>query len=134
YGGNSYFASGSAPGVAHMVNAVVGTVVTSSASKVVLNKPLTLTATVTGNSPTGTINFKDGSVSIAGCSAVPLSGGVATCVTSALTLGSHSITAVYSGNGGNAANTSPAFIQTVIKKPVIVPALFLLLMSDPPAV
>jgi hypothetical protein len=44
---------------------------------------------------------------------VTLSGGVATCTTSALASGSHSITASYSGNTSYNAATSSALVQTV---------------------
>ena len=72
----------------------------------IFGSPLTLTATVTGNSPTGTINFMLGGASIAGCSAVPLVGGVATCTISSLAIGNSNISAIYSGDGQNAAGSS----------------------------
>ena len=56
---------------------------------------VTFTATVTGVAPTGSVNFTDGGTSIAGCSAVALTGSgntrTAACSTSALTAGTHSI-------------------------------------------
>jgi hypothetical protein len=42
-----------------------------------------------------------------------LAGSVATRTTSALTQGSHTITAVYSGDASNATSTSPAVQQVV---------------------
>jgi len=42
-----------------------------------------------------------------------LSGAVATLTTSALAQGTHPITAVYSGNAGNTASTSPSVSQVV---------------------
>jgi hypothetical protein len=57
----------------------------------------TLTATVTGNSPTGSLAFsKDGTA----ISTVPLSNGVAT-LTQTLTAGSYAFTASYSGDAKN---------------------------------
>ncbi|HEX7677748.1 MAG TPA: Ig-like domain repeat protein [Thermoanaerobaculia bacterium] len=53
---------------------------------------MTFTATVSGDSPTGTVTFKDGANPMAGCSAVLLSGATAVCTTSTLSVGSHSIT------------------------------------------
>lgn len=73
----------------------------------------TLTATVTGASPTGTVLFKDGATTIGGCAAKPVSGGSATCTVYSLTPGAHSITAVYSGDINNAGSTSPPLVQTV---------------------
>lgn len=80
----------------------------------IYGQSVTLTATVSGGvNPTGTINFLDGTSSISGCSAVSLSGTAATCTTSALSAGSHSITAAYSGDSNNAAATSTALAQSV---------------------
>jgi sugar lactone lactonase YvrE len=47
------------------------------------------------------------------CSAVTLVSGQATCTTSALAIGAHSITAVYSGDAYNAPSTSGVLTQTV---------------------
>jgi hypothetical protein len=77
------------------------------------------TATVTGTNPTASVNFTDGAASIAGCSAAALSGSgnnrTASCATSGLTAGSHTIVAIYSGDGANAASSSAALSQTVNK-------------------
>jgi hypothetical protein len=50
--------------------------------------------------PTGTVNFTAGGASIAGCSAVKLSGNVAKCTTTALGKGSQQIRGVYAGSLG----------------------------------
>jgi hypothetical protein len=96
----------------------VGSVVlASSLNPSTVGSSVTFTATVTGNAPTGTVVFKDGASVIAGCSAQPLGGSgssrTAQCTTSALTQGSHSITAAYSGDAGNGAATSDALVQVV---------------------
>ena len=107
---------------ANVTNVVVActdtVVVTSVGVYSTLNPSLsgqsaTFIASVTGIAPTGTINFKDGAASIGGCAAKPLSAGVATCATSALTLGDHNITASYSGDGNNPATASPVLVQSV---------------------
>ena len=67
---------------------------------------MTFTATVTGSAPTGTVTFNEGVAVL--CNAVPLAGGQAQCSTSALTVGSHSIVASYSGDAANAASVSTA--------------------------
>ncbi|TMH47883.1 MAG: hypothetical protein E6H60_12795, partial [Betaproteobacteria bacterium] len=76
-----------------------------------------LTATVSGAAPTGTVNFQDGASSIAGCSAVALSGGgntpTAVCHVSSLSVGTHSIVANYSGDASNTASASSALSQVV---------------------
>ena len=81
------------------------TAVTTSASAVAASSSVTFTATVSGSSPVGTVNFKDGDSSIAGCGAVALSMGSAQCVTSFATIGTKTITAVYSGDTNNATST-----------------------------
>jgi hypothetical protein len=76
---------------------------------------VTFTASVSGSAgvATGTVNFRDGSTSISGCGAVALASGSATCSTAALAAGSHSITAVYSGNDSYNTATSTAVTQSV---------------------
>src|SRR5439155_4267672 len=80
---------------------------------------VTFTATVSGSAPTGTVNFKDGAASITGCAAAALTGSgnirTATCATSSLTVATHSISAVYSGDATNNGSTSPSFSQVVNK-------------------
>jgi hypothetical protein len=75
---------------------------------------VTFTATVrpasaTGT-PTGTVTFMDGGTTIG---SVTISGGVATFTTSTLASGSHSITAVYSGDATFAASTSTRLVEQV---------------------
>ncbi|MGH9081812.1 MAG: Ig-like domain repeat protein, partial [Acidimicrobiales bacterium] len=69
----------------------------SSGNPSTVGQSVTLTATVTGYSPTGSVEFKDGGNAISGCGAQTLSSGTATCTTSSLSTGSNSITAVYGG-------------------------------------
>jgi hypothetical protein len=91
------------------------TVVTSSVNPSTAAQSVTFTATVTGagGTPTGTVSFRADGTTISGCSAVALSGGSATCATSALASGARAITAAYSGNATFAASTSSALTQTV---------------------
>ena len=65
--------------------------------------------------PTGTVAFKDGSATIAGCATQALTAGVATCtVTYPSPAGSpHAITAVYSGDTDYATSTSGVLVHTV---------------------
>jgi len=71
-------------------------------------QPVTYTATVSGNSPTGTVTFMDGTTSIGTASLV---NGLAS-LTTTLTAGSHSITAAYSGDANNPPVTTNAFTFT----------------------
>ena len=93
------------------------TTMASSVNPSTVGASVTFTASVTGSSPTGNVNFTDGESSIAGCAAVSLTGTgntrSAQCSTSALTQGTHSIVASYGGDSGNAASVSASLSQVV---------------------
>lgn len=87
------------------------TTLASSLNPSVAGQSVTFTVTVLGTSPTGTVKVKDGGTEI--CSQT-LSNSQASCMTGALSVGSHSMTAVYVGDATNAASTSQSvLIQTV---------------------
>jgi hypothetical protein len=87
------------------------TTVTSSLNPSVLSQNVTLTATVTPSSVTGTVLFFDGP-SFLGMRT--LVNGQATFSTSLLTIGAHLITADYLGDASNPASLSPSLAQSVI--------------------
>jgi hypothetical protein len=96
--------------------------VASAAASTIFGQAVTVTATIAVQSPgaghpSGTVEFKDGSADIAGCSAQPVSAttATATCTTSALSVATHSITATYSGDPNFTGSTSSALTQTVNK-------------------
>jgi hypothetical protein len=113
------------------VNSPLATTTTlqASASSITAGSSLTLTATVAQSStpgkasaafhaamnasavPTGTVTFFDGTTSLG--SRTLNASGVATFSISSLAVGSHSITASYSGDTGDAASTSAAVTITV---------------------
>ena len=78
---------------------------------------VTFTATVTGSSPTGTVDLADGGSALSGCTGLALTGSgntrTAACTTSSLAAGTHSIVATYSGDAANAPSTSAALSQVV---------------------
>jgi hypothetical protein len=86
------------------------TVVAGAPNPSAFGQPFVATATVGGgSSPTGTVTFTvDGS----GANTVPLSGGSASFSTSSLGVGTHTIVAMYSGDGGNLPS-SGSYTQTV---------------------
>ena len=105
------------------------TTLASSLNPSIVSNSVTFTATVSGSSPTGTVAFMDGVTTIAGCGAQPVSGaGQAACTTSSLTLGTHSITAAYSGDANNLASVSAALSQVV--NPAIIPSVSITLASS----
>ena len=89
----------------------------ASANPSVAGQPVTLTAHVTsGGAPVtaGTVSFRDGGAILPACSAQPLNAsGHAICVSSALTIGTHSLTAVFSGNATHSSSASCLLTQTV---------------------
>jgi hypothetical protein len=87
----------------------------SSANPSMAGGVVTFTVTVTGDSPGGTVQFMDGSDTLGSrdLSPVTLSTSTASLEVSSLTAGSHSITAVYSGNANNAGSTSAVLTQAV---------------------
>ena len=97
--------------------AATTTTLTSSANPSTVGVNVTFTATVNGNAPTGSVNFKDGGASISGCAAATVTGGgnsrTAACTTSSLSLGAHSVVASYSGDAANTSSNSIALSQLV---------------------
>ncbi len=89
------------------------TSLTSSPNPSNAGQSVTFTATVTGASPTGTVEFREGG-SLLGSGSLNGS-GQATFATSALAVGDHSIVAAYLGDANNAASTSTAVVQSVGK-------------------
>jgi hypothetical protein len=89
----------------------------------VKGQPVTFTATVGitspgATNPGGTVDFSDGGATIAGCAGLPVNAATntATCTTSALTVGSHSVTGAYSGDTNfNGSSTAAAVASTVNK-------------------
>ena len=102
-------------GVAAASLPATNTALSTSGTPAVQGARVTFTATVTGTgaTPTGSINFTDGGTSINGCNPVVLSGGSATCSTSILAVGSHTIVANYSGDAGNAPSASSPLTQVI---------------------
>ena len=75
-----------------------------------VNQSVTLTATVAGYAPTGAATFSvDGVV----LGPVSLNAGIATTTVAGLSLGAHTITASYGGDGNNLPSTSPVVTQSV---------------------
>ena len=88
------------------------TTVVSSVNPSNEGQAIVFTASVAGNSPTGTVQFMDGGTNL-GTPVALSGGGVAQLITSTLTRGTHSITAVYGGDGNNGASQSSVLVQIV---------------------
>jgi uncharacterized repeat protein (TIGR02543 family) len=95
----------------------------SGNSSVIYGAANTLTATISSNTATGTVNFKNGSSSISGCSSQTVTAGVATCTTWKPSVGTYSsITAVYSGDSNLSGSTSGTVTLTVTAAPLSITA------------
>ena len=105
-GDADYGQSTSAPVAQSVVVAMTKTTLTGTPNPSTFGQPVTLTATVLGVviRPTGTITFRDGAT-VLGTAALDAN-GVATLITSALGVGSHSITATYEGDANFGMSTS----------------------------
>ncbi len=86
------------------------TAITSSANPSVWGQSVTFTATVSGTGATGTVTFKDGGTTLSNAT---LTSGTATYSTSTLSVGSHTITAIYSGDTHFAGSASSSLAQTI---------------------
>jgi hypothetical protein len=117
YAGSSSFNSSTSSAVNQTVNKDgSSTTVSSSLNPSTSGQSVTFTATVSASAPgsgtpTGTVTFLDGGVSIGNGT---LSGGQATFSTSGLATGTHTITASYGGDGNFNSSTSAAITQTVM--------------------
>jgi hypothetical protein len=102
--------------VTQTVNAVSTiTALSSSVGTSVFGQSVTFIANVTPNAATGTVTFKDGSKTLG---TGILSAGSASFSINSLTVGSHTITAVYGGDTNDNGSTSSSITETVTK-PVI---------------
>ena len=105
YGGNPVNASSTSAVVSLAVNPTAQSAVTLSASPnpAAVNQPVTFTATVTGNAPTGTVTFSDGATALG---TATISVGKASVSYTFTTTGTKSVQAAYSGDVNNASANS----------------------------
>jgi hypothetical protein len=113
YGGDSNFATSNSTVTQIVGQAATSLALTSSANPSIITTPVTLTATVTPFSVpvllSGSVTFMDGSSPVAGCSsavAINSATGQASCTTTALTVGPHSITATYTADPNYKSSSS----------------------------
>ncbi len=113
YGGDSTYAGVTSNAIAQIVAAAPAVIsLTSSANPATFGQSLSLTVSISPATATGTVQFLDGAAPLG---TVTLSGGSAVLSLSALSVDSHSITAVYSGDTNIPGGTSPVLIQTIAK-------------------
>jgi hypothetical protein len=113
YAGNSDLLTSTSTAISERIAAVLTpttTTLTSDLNPSTIGSGVLLTATVSPSSATGTLTFKDGAAALETVTVGHGSGGY---TTSAFAIGSHSLTAVFSGSGTYAGSTSAGLTQTV---------------------
>jgi len=106
------YASASSTATLTVGKAIPASSVVSSLNPSIFASPVVFTATVTSTAgtPTGTVAFYDGTTLL---NTVTISGGTSVYSTSSLATGTHSITAVYSGDSNFAPVTSSAVAELI---------------------
>jgi hypothetical protein len=112
YGGDVTYAGSTSNVVAQVVAAAPAVTLTSSPNPSAAGQAVSFTATIVPASATGSVQFLDGGT-VLGTTAI--SGSSAVLALSTLPVGTHSVTAVYSGDNNNPGATSAVLIQTVNK-------------------
>jgi uncharacterized repeat protein (TIGR03803 family) len=118
YNGVPDFSSSTSSALSQVVNPATSTVtLTSSLNPSTLGQSVTFTATVApefSGTPKGTVKFKNRNATLGSAT---LTDDVATLTTTALGVGTHSITAVYDGNASFSGSTSSVLAQVVNPAP-----------------
>ena len=115
YNGDANYSTSTSSAVTQTVNSGSSATTTSLASSSptsTYGSSVTFTATVSSASATGTVTFKDGATTFGSSNVVA---GTASLSTSTLAVGSHQVTAVYSGDANFTGSTSAPLTQTVNK-------------------
>jgi len=110
YGGDSNDSSSTSSALTQVVEQGSSTTLSSSVNPAPYGGVVTFTATVSPSAATGSVTFYDSGTSLGSAS---LSSGLASFATSSLAAGSHSITAIYSGNSTYAGSTSASLNETI---------------------
>jgi hypothetical protein len=123
FGGSTTFLGSISPTITVNVTGTAATAtttaLTASASSITTGGSITFTASITPaagstGTPTGTVNFLDGTTTLGSGT---VASGKATFTTTALTTGSHNITAAYSGDAAFSPSTSSIVTITVNAAP-----------------
>src|SRR5213075_31645 len=93
------------------------TTLTSSLNPATVGASVTFTASISGSNPSGSVSFIADGSALSGCSGVILTGSgntrTASCNSSSLAVGSHSVVASYSGDAGNAPSSNAPLTQVI---------------------
>lgn len=118
YSGDNNYSASSTTYTESVSQASSTVVLSASPNPSTFGIPVSFTST-TPSGATGIVTFKDGAIVIG---TAPITGSSAILTTSGLSVGSHYITAVYSGDTNFTGSTSPPFTQLVNKGTVAIAA------------
>ncbi len=126
YSGNASFGGSSSATLEEVVADPTTTTLTAAPNPSLTGEAVTYTATVSPTPTNGAVTFTDGGTNVPGCAAVDVTAGVAKCVVTYGSAGTHSIKAAYTGGSYRLGSTSATLTQTVNLRP---PA-----MTSPPTI
>lgn len=112
YSGDANYVGFATSYLSQVVKPSTTTSVSAPSGSSVYGQGVTFTASVAPNGATGSVQFLDGANLLG---TVTLSGGAASLIVSSLSVGTHSITAVYSGDGNYTGSASAGWMQNVSK-------------------
>jgi hypothetical protein len=121
YSGDSNFATSISTLVQTVNQAATTTAVRPSANPLATGEPVIYTATITvsspgSGSPSGTVTFNDGGNAISACTAEALTSSTLMCGVTYASVGSHTVTAVYSGDSNFLASSTTAALTEVVNQ------------------
>ena len=118
YAGDAYTSPSTSPILSETIQSTtVSATLQTTAASIIFGSPITFTAGISGSgsTPTGTVVLMDGATAVATLP-LPSSGastGIVTFVNPALAIGTHILTAAYSGDANHSATSSAPLTQTV---------------------
>ena len=112
YSGDQNYFNSTSSAVNQVVQYKTSTTLTSSLQTSVFGEGVSFTATISPGTATGTVIFNDGYKTLG---TVTITGGTASLNVSNLAVGSHSVTAIYSGDANDAGSISNTVAQAVSK-------------------
>ena len=117
YGGNTNYAGSSSSALSEAVSLTPSTTVAAGGAGAMTGAPVTLTATVSGANgvATGTVKFFDGGSQMG--AGILNAQGVATLTVGSMTVGIHTVVAVYGGDASFGNSSSNGLVVTVAQDP-----------------
>src|SRR5262249_31796556 len=113
YSGDANFNAATSSALSQLITTTTTTTLAANPTAPAYGQAVQFTATVAPAPPSGTIQFFDGSISLG---TATLSGSTAQLSVSTLAVGTHTITAVYSGDGAGYLGSTSAALNEAVNK------------------